>query len=70
MNYHIGRLVLSSLCVGAFVAVGIWWCSFCRLKHSCVSACKTNWEQDDRCGNWSTQSQAPEDGYVNVRNML
>ena len=32
MNYHIGRLVLSSLCVGAFVAVGIWWCSFCRLQ--------------------------------------
>ena len=32
MNYHIGRLVLSSLCVGAFVAAGIWWCSFCRLK--------------------------------------
>ena len=27
MNYHIGRLVLSSLCVGAFVAAGIWWCS-------------------------------------------
>ena len=25
MNYHIGRLVLSSLCVGAFVAVGIWY---------------------------------------------
>ena len=32
MNHHIGCLVLSSLCVGAFVAVGIWWCSFCRLK--------------------------------------
>ena len=32
MNYHIGRLVLSSLCVGAFVAVGIWWFSFCRLQ--------------------------------------
>ena len=32
MNYHISRLVLSSLCVGAFVAAGIWWCSFCRLK--------------------------------------
>ena len=29
MSYHIGRLVRSSLCVGAFVAVGIWWCSFC-----------------------------------------
>ena len=26
-------------------------------------------EQDDRCGNSSTQSQAPEDGYINVRNM-
>ena len=32
MNYHIGRLDLSSLCVGVFVAAGIWWCSFCRLK--------------------------------------
>ena len=32
MDYHIGRLVLSSLCVGAFVAADIWWCSFCRLK--------------------------------------
>ena len=31
MKYHIGRLVLSSLCVGAFVAAGIWWYSFCRL---------------------------------------
>ena len=32
MNYHIGRLVLSSLCVGAFGAGGFWWCFFCRLK--------------------------------------
>ena len=32
MNYHIGRLVLSSLCVEAVVAADIWWCSFCRLK--------------------------------------
>ena len=32
MNYHIGRLVLSSLCVGVFVAAGVWCCSFCRLK--------------------------------------
>ena len=32
MNYHIGRLVLSSLCVGAFVAAGFGWCSFCRLQ--------------------------------------
>ena len=30
----------------------------------------TNWEQDDRCFNSTTQSQAPDDGYINVRNML
>jgi hypothetical protein len=35
-----------------------------KLQHT------TNWEQDDRCGNSSTQSQAPEDGYTNVRNMF
>ena len=35
-----------------------------KLQHT------TNWEQDDRCGNSSTQSQAPEDGYINVRNIL
>ena len=27
-------------------------------------------EQNDRCGNSATQSQAPADGYINVRNML
>jgi hypothetical protein len=32
MNYHIGRLVLSSLCVGVFFASGFRWCSFCRQK--------------------------------------
>ena len=34
LNYHIGRLVLSSLCVGEFGAAGVEWCSFCSLKHS------------------------------------
>ena len=29
-----------------------------------------NWEQDDQCGNSTTQSQAPDDGCINVRNML
>ena len=29
-----------------------------------------NREQDDQCGNSTTQSQAPDDGYINVRNML
>ena len=37
MNYHISRLVLSSLCVGALVASGIWWCSFCRLQDATYS---------------------------------
>ena len=32
MNYHIGRLVLSSLCVGVFVAAGIWWCSLLQAE--------------------------------------
>jgi len=27
-------------------------------------------EQNDRCSNSTTQSQAPDDGYINVRNML
>ena len=35
-----------------------------KLQHT------TNWEQDDRSGNSSTESQAPEDGYINVRSML
>ena len=103
MNYHIGRLVLSSLCVGDLVRLvlsgarfagwstaftsyvlnmfrtliypspgaydcvdelphrsfcsqfvvcwrfgeaGFEWCSFCRLKHSCASACKTSTTQN------------------------
>ena len=43
-----------------FGAAGFGWCSFCRL----------NWEHDDRCGTSTTQTQAPDDGYINVRNML
>jgi len=45
--------------LGVFAAADISWFSFCRLEI-----------QDDRCGNSSTQSQAPEDGYINARNML
>ena len=61
----------------------LMWCSFCKLKlcfslqnehHSKPAAPNlqhtTNWEQDDRCGNSTTQSQTPGDGYINVRNML
>ena len=30
----------------------------------------TNREQNDRHGNSTTQSQAPDDGYINIQNML
>jgi len=30
----------------------------------------SNREQNDRCGNSTAQSQAPDDGYINVRNLL
>jgi len=30
----------------------------------------TNRKQNDVCGNSTAQSQAPDDGYINVRNML
>ena len=58
-----------------------WWCTSCRLKHNlCFSLQNehhlkpaapnlqhtTNWEQYDRCGNSLTQSQAPDDGYINL----
>jgi len=30
----------------------------------------SNQEHYDQCGNSSEESQAPDDGYINVRNML
>jgi len=79
-NYHIGRIVLSLLCVGVFAATDIWWCSFCSASTCKTNTTKyqsqqklqhtTNWKQYDRCGNSSTKSQALEDEYSNVRNML
>jgi len=54
-------------------------CSFCRFQPAKRKPPKpaapklqhtTNWEQNDRCVNSATQSQAPDDGYINVRNML
>ena len=53
LNYHIGRLVLSSLCVGDSV-----WLVLSGARFAGCEACKT------------TLSQAPDDGYINVRNML
>ena len=42
LNYHIGRLVLSSLCVGDLVWLGFEWCSFCRLQNEHHSNQLTN----------------------------
>jgi len=33
LNYHVGRFVLGSLCVGRFGVAGFEWCSCCRLQH-------------------------------------
>jgi len=57
LNYHIGRVFLVR-CVLEFRCgwVGV------------VSVLQA--EQYDQCGNSTAQSQAPDDGYINVRNML
>jgi len=71
LNYHIGRTVLGSMCVG--VSVWLGW-SGVRVAGSNPAAPNlqhtTNQEQYDQCGNSTAQSQAPDDGYINVRNML
>ena len=50
LNYHIGRIVLGSMCVGDSVWVG--W-SGIRAAVATVA-----------------QLQAPDDGYIHVRDML
>jgi len=62
------RLVLS----GARIAG--WSCSLQHGHYSKPAAPNlqhtTNREQNDRCGNSTTQSQASGDGYINIRDML
>ena len=61
LNYCIGRFVLSSLCVGDLV----------RLSLSGARVAGFSLQQGhDRCGNSTIQSQTPDDGYINVRNMF
>jgi len=81
LNYYIGRFVLGSLCVGDLVRVDLCGvrvagCSFSlqhghhtnpaapNLQHTAKQ------EQNDQCDNSTAQSQAPDDGNSNVRNML
>ena len=74
------RFVLEIFCCGWYLVVFVLQaeaqlCFSLQNEHHSKPAAPnlqhtTNWEQDDRCGNSSTKSQAPEDGYINVRNML
>ena len=50
LNYHIGRIVLSSMCVGVSVWLG--------------------WSGIRVAGFHFLCAQHPDDGYINVRNML
>ena len=67
LNYNIRRFVLGSLCVGDLVRLGL---SSARFAGSANTQHTTNREQNDSCGNSTTQSQAPDDGYINIRNIL
>jgi len=73
LNYPIDRFVLGSLSVG-LSGVRVAGCSLQHGHYSNPSAPKlqhtSNREQNDQCGNSTAQSQAPDDGYINIRNML
>ena len=58
LNYHIGRLVLSSLCVGDLVRLGLSGVRF------------AGFSLQNEHHPTTTQSQAPDDGYINVQNMF
>ena len=57
-----GLYCSGSMCVG----VMLWWCGI-RMQ---ASACIRIPEQYNPCINSSNKSQAPEDGCINIRNML
>ena len=54
-----------------FGVVGLEWYPCCRLQPATPNLQHTsNQEQYDQCGNSIEYSQPPDDGYINVRNML
>ena len=65
LNYHIGRFVLDS-----FVQASAFNTDTTQTQPHQISTTQMNREQNDRCGNSTAQSQVPDDGYINVRNML
>ena len=48
--------------------VGLEWYPCCRLQPKLQHT--SNQEQYDQRGNSTEKSQGPDDGYINVRNML
>jgi len=79
LNYYIGRIFLGSMCVG--VSVWLGWSGIrvagWRPQHGYHSNPTTpnlqhtsNQEKYDQFINSTAQLQAPDDGYINVRNML
>jgi len=66
LNYHIGCIAPGSMCVG-----GLVWMGWSGIRVVGFSFQHTlNQEQYDQRGNSTEKSQAPDDGYINVRNML
>jgi len=73
-----GCFVLGSLCVGDLVRLGLSGVRVAdfSLQHghhskpAAPNLQQISNQEHDQCGNSTAQSQAPDDGYINVRNML
>ena len=78
LNYPMGCFVLGSLCVGDLVRLGLSGVRVAdfSLQHghhskpAAPNLQQISNQEHDQCGNSTAQSQAPDDGYINVRNML
>ena len=82
LNYHIGRIVLGSMCVG----VSVWlvgmvsvWQAEAKLQPATWIPTQTNRNETpthietrthNQCGDQIEKSHAHDDGCINVRNML
>jgi len=68
--------VLVSVCVGSFVVAGLGWypCGWLHGYHPQPSHTETpthiETRTQDQCGDTIEKLQAPDDGCINVRNML
>ena len=53
-----------------YLVMCVWCDVVCRFVVVGRRICVVFTEQNDQCGNSAAQSQAPDDGYINVRTML